>query len=229
MSSRGSCTRTCPSGSGRGSTTTFRARARRTSATRSARICRRTARAPDEDVPGSGRHRAAAPVLHMSLLASFDWSTIWDNRGALAEGLWRTVQVSIIGIVLATAIGLVLGAIRAYRIPVLSQLGGVYVEVIRNTPILVQIVFVFYALPTIHAINLGFATIHLGRATTISGFTAACVAVTVWGGAFNTENFRAGFGAVPFRCREAAAALGFGRLGPFLRVTFPIGSRIALP
>jgi ABC-type amino acid transport system permease subunit len=49
----------------------------------------------------------------MSLLASFDWSAISDNRGALAEGLWRTIQVSIIGIVLATAIGLVLGAIRA--------------------------------------------------------------------------------------------------------------------
>ena len=92
----------------------------------------------------------------MSLLASFDWSAIWDNRGLLAEGLWRTIQVSVIGIVLATAIGLVLGAIRAYRIPVLSQLGGVYVEIIRNTPILVQIIFLFLALPTIHAIHLGF-------------------------------------------------------------------------
>lgn len=165
----------------------------------------------------------------MSLLASFEWSAIWDNRGLLAEGLWRTIQVSAIGIVLATAIGLVLGAIRAYRIPVLSQLGGVYVEIIRNTPILVQIVFLFYALPTIHAIHLGLVDIQLGRATTISGYTAAWLAVAVWGGAFNTENFRAGFEAVPFRYREAAAALGFGRLGTFFRVTFPIGSRIALP
>jgi len=51
----------------------------------------------------------------------------------------------------------------------------------------------------------------------------------VWGGAFNTENFRAGFEAVPFRYREAGAALGFGRLGTFLNVTLPIGGRIALP
>src|SRR5947208_8917780 len=99
----------------------------------------------------------------MSLLASFDWSVIWDNRHALAEGLWLTIQVSVIGIVLATAIGLVLGAIRAYRIPVLGQLAGVYVEIIRNTPILVQIVFLFFALPTIHAIHLfGVGTIHVG-------------------------------------------------------------------
>ena len=51
----------------------------------------------------------------------------------------------------------------------------------------------------------------------------------VWGGAFNTENFRAGFEAVPFRYREAGLALGFSRLGTFLNVTLPIGGRIALP
>jgi His/Glu/Gln/Arg/opine family amino acid ABC transporter permease subunit len=165
----------------------------------------------------------------MSLLASFDWSAIWDNRGLLAEGLWRTIQVSVIGIVFATAIGLVLGAIRAYRIPVLSQLGGVYVEIIRNTPILVQIIFLFFALPTVRVIHLGVTDIHLGTALRFSPYATACVAVVIWGGAFNTENFRAGFEAVPFRYREAAAALGFGRLGTFFRVTFPIGSRIALP
>src|SRR3954454_13093197 len=119
----------------------------------------------------------------MSLLASFDWSAIWDNRGLLAEGLWRSLQVSAIGIVLATAIGLVLGAIRAYRIPVLSQLGGVYVEIIRNTPNLVQIVLLFYALTTRQGIHVGFVNIDLGRATTISGYTAAGLAVAVWGGA----------------------------------------------
>ena len=51
----------------------------------------------------------------------------------------------------------------------------------------------------------------------------------IWGGAFNTENFRAGFQAVPFRYREAGFALGFGRLATFFNVTLPIGGRIALP
>ena len=51
----------------------------------------------------------------------------------------------------------------------------------------------------------------------------------IWGGAFNTENFRAGFEAVPFRYREGALALGFGPLGTFLNVTLPVGGRIALP
>jgi ABC-type amino acid transport system permease subunit len=60
-------------------------------------------------------------------------------------------------------------------------------------------------------------------------FTAAWLSVMVWGGAFNTENFRAGFEAVPYRFREAGLALGFGRMATFLNVTLPIGGRIALP
>ena len=115
----------------------------------------------------------------------------------------------------AFVIGLVLGAARAYRIPVVSQLAAVYVEVIRNTPILVQIFFLYFGLPSV--------------GIRLDAFTVACVSVTIWGGAFNTENFRAGFEAVATRYREAGAALGFGRLGDLLNVTLPIGGRIALP
>ena len=53
--------------------------------------------------------------------------------------------------------------------------------------------------------------------------------MTLWGGAFNSENFRAGFEAVPKRYEEGALALGFSSLGTFLNVTLPIGGRIALP
>jgi polar amino acid transport system permease protein len=96
-----------------------------------------------------------------------------------------------------------------------SQLTVVYVEIIRNTPILVQIFMLFFALPQ--------AGIRL------DAFTTAWVAVTLWGGAFNSENLRAGFEAVPYRYREAGYALGFGRFATFLNVTLPIGGRISLP
>ena len=81
----------------------------------------------------------------MRVLAAFEWSFIWDNRGPLWDGFKHTMKAGMIGIVLAYVIGLVLGAVRAHRIPVLSQLAAVYVEVIRNTPILVQIFFIYYA------------------------------------------------------------------------------------
>lgn len=152
----------------------------------------------------------------MSWLAvSFDWSFLTENGDELLAGLRRTLQVSAIAILGSFAIGIVLGAARAYRVPLVSQLAAIYVEVIRNTPILVQIFFLFFGLP-----QLGIR---------LDAFTVAWLAVTIWGGAFNTENFRAGFEAVPPRYREAALGLGFGRLGTFLNVMLPIGGRIALP
>jgi His/Glu/Gln/Arg/opine family amino acid ABC transporter permease subunit len=143
------------------------------------------------------------------------WSFVESNLDELVEGLRNTLQVSLIAIAGASVIGLTFGAARAQRIPVVSQLAAVYVEVIRNTPILVQIFMLFYALPQV--------------GITLDAYTVAWLSVTVWGGAFNTENFRAGFEAVPARYREASAALGFKGFATFLNVTLPIGGRIALP
>ena len=154
-----------------------------------------------------------APVR---ILAAFDWSFIWENKAEIWSGLKNTLRVAAIGIAGSFLVGLVLGAARAHRIPVISQLAAIYVEAIRNTPILVQIFFLYYGiLPW-----LGY---------TGSPFLAAWLSITIWGGAFNTENFRAGFEAVPKQFREAAYALGFTRLKTFLNVTLPIGGRIALP
>ena len=153
----------------------------------------------------------------MNVLAAFDWQYIWDHREVLAEGLKVTLELAAIGIAGAFLVGLLLGAARAYRIPVISQLAGLYVELIRNTPILVQIFLIAYGLP------------QASKALQFDFFEVACIALILWGGAFNTENFRAGFEAVPARYREAAFALGFGPIRTFLNVSLPIGGRIALP
>jgi His/Glu/Gln/Arg/opine family amino acid ABC transporter permease subunit len=154
----------------------------------------------------------------VSLLASIDWHFIREHLPDFWQGLKNTLKVAGIGIAGSAAIGIVLGAARAHRIPVVSQLAAVYVEVIRNTPILVQIFFIAFGLPELpyHPIRL-------------EAFTTAWLSVMIWGGAFNTENFRAGFEAVPVRFNEAARALGFSRLATFVNVTLPIGGRIALP
>ena len=150
------------------------------------------------------------------LLASYDlWAFVSENHEELLDGLFNTLKVSALAIVGAFLIGAVLGAARAHRIPVVSQFTAVYVEVIRNTPILVQIFLIFYALPQFGIL--------------LDQFTVAWLSVMVWGGAFNSENFRAGFQAVSYRYREAGYALGFSRFSTFLNVTLPIGGRIALP
>src|SRR5207247_3537133 len=153
----------------------------------------------------------------MSWLVAYDfqWSFIWEHRGEFQHGLRLTLEASAIAIAGAFAIGILLGAARAYRIAVVSQLAAVYVELIRNTPLLVQVFLMFFGLP-----EFGIR---------LEPFTGAWLALMIWGGAFNIENFRAGFEAVPLRYREAGLALGFSRVATFLNVTLPIGGRIALP
>jgi His/Glu/Gln/Arg/opine family amino acid ABC transporter permease subunit len=150
------------------------------------------------------------------LLATYDlWAFVSEYRGELFEGFLNTLKASGIAIAGSLLIGVVLGAARAHRIPVVSQLTVAYVELIRNTPILVQIFMIFYGLPQFGIV--------------LDQFTVAWLSVMLWGGAFNSENFRAGFGAVSTRHREAAYALGFRPLATFFNVTLPIGGRIALP
>jgi polar amino acid transport system permease protein len=153
----------------------------------------------------------------MTVLADFDWSYIWEHRDELRHGLRLTLEIAAIGIAGSFVVGLTLGAARAYRIPVISQLAAIYVELIRNTPILVQIFLLFFGLP------------RLSEHLKFEPFTYAWLAVVIWGGAFNTENYRAGFEAVPARYRETVPALGFSPLRTFLNITLPIGFRISLP
>src|SRR6266516_5758087 len=160
----------------------------------------------------------------MQLLASFDWSFIWENRGEFESGVRKTLEVSLLAIAGAFLVGLFLGAARAHRVPVVSWLAAIYGEGIRNTPMLVQAFFIFFGLPQITSI-FGHFHFHI----LLSPFTAAWLTLVLWGGAFNTENFRAGFEAVPQRYREAGLALGFTRLKTFVNITLPIGGRIALP
>jgi His/Glu/Gln/Arg/opine family amino acid ABC transporter permease subunit len=143
------------------------------------------------------------------------WGFVSENWEELLDGLVNTLKVSVIAVAGAFVIGVLLGAARAHKLPVVSQLTACYVELVRNTPILVQIFLIFYALPQF--------------GITLNQFTVAWLAVMIWGGAFNSENFRAGFEAVSYRYREAAHALGFGARATFLNVTLPIGGRIALP
>lgn len=146
---------------------------------------------------------------------NFEWSFVFDHLGELGQGLVRTLAISAIGMAGSLVVGLVLGAFSALRIPVVRALIRGYVEIFRNTPLLVQIFFLYFALPDI--------------GIRLSGFTVGWVSLTLWGGAYNVENFRAGYEAVEGGYVEACRALGFGRLPAFRQINLPLGWRIALP
>jgi polar amino acid transport system permease protein len=145
----------------------------------------------------------------------FDPEYLFAQVPALLRGLGMTLVVTAISILLSLAIGLVGGAVRTQRVPVLAQLAAAYVELIRNTPILVQIFFLFYGLPAV--------------GMRMSLFWTGVVSLTLWGGAYQIENFRGGLAAVDRGLREAAHALNLRTL-TFLRyVAVPVALRVSLP
>lgn len=145
----------------------------------------------------------------------FEFDYIWANLPALLRGLLVTLEVSVISILIAVVVGIVGAAVRVLKVPVLSQLVAFYVSVIRNTPLLVQIFFIFYGLP---AIGLG-----------LSIFGSGVLALAAWGGAYNVENVRGGFIAVPKGLHEAARALGLKPFHYILLIAIPFGLRISIP
>src|SRR5207249_11613186 len=97
----------------------------------------------------------------------------------------------------------------------LDQVVAAYIELFRNTPLLVQIFSPYFALPEI--------------GIKLEAFTVAWLALVLWGGAYQAENFRAGFEAVGRGYREAARAPGLSQAQMLAAVVLPIALRVALP
>ncbi|WP_134682105.1 amino acid ABC transporter permease [Paracoccus ravus] len=145
----------------------------------------------------------------------FNFQPIFDNFDMLLHGAWLTVRLSLMAMVFGLIVS-VLGAVaKTSGIRPLRWLVDLYVEVIRNTPFLIQIFFIFFGLPAI-----GIA---------MSPNTAALVALVVNVGAYGTEIIRAGIESIPQGQIEAGRALALSRvqilrhvvLKPALRNIYP--------
>lgn len=119
---------------------------------------------------------------------------ILDNLDLFRDGLWTTIQLTALSFVSAFVIGLLIAGFRVSPIPPLRAAGAVYVETVRNTPLLVLLILAFFGLP-----KLGF---------TWSPFVTAVVVISAYTGAFIGEAIRAGINTVPAGQVEAARSLG---------------------
>ena len=134
----------------------------------------------------------------------FDFGSIWEYRDYLVNGVLGTIRLTAIGTVCGLVVG-ILGAVsRAWKLPVLAQCFAGYVELIRNTPFIVQLFFVFFGLP-----SLG---------VQLTEWQAATLAMIINLGAYSTEIIRAGIDAVPRGQIEAASALAMSRFQIFHHV-----------
>lgn len=143
------------------------------------------------------------------------WGVALSYWPDFLSGLLLTAEVSLLSFALAFVLG-VLGALarRSGFVP-LRVLGAVYVEAIRNTPVLLQIFMIFFALP-----QLGLR---------LTAFGAGVAALGINAGAYLTEIIRAGLQAVPRGQVEAARSLGLRQRDIFRFVVFPQALRYVYP
>jgi polar amino acid transport system permease protein len=148
----------------------------------------------------------------------FDPAFIREQMPYILAGAPLTILISVISIVLATGLA-VLGALgRLSRIAPVYALASLYVSVVRGTPLILQIIFVFVALPQL-----------VPEAARVPAIVLGIFALGFNYGAYLTEIFRAGIQAVPPGQREAASALGLSERRILFRIVLPQAVRIVTP
>ncbi len=140
-------------------------------------------------------------------MAQLNFAELWPHWPALLAGLWITVQLTVLATVGGVSLGILGAALRSGQPGWASRLWGVYVELIRNTPFVVQLFFIVFGLP-----NLGLK---------LTAGEAALLAMLINLGAYSTEIIRAGIQVTPKGQWEAGRVLGLTRTQTFLRVVLP--------
>jgi polar amino acid transport system permease protein len=144
------------------------------------------------------------------------WGAIWLALPDLAHGFAITIAIAALALPLALIIGLVFAVLRCAPLAPVRLAQVSLVEFLRNTPLLLQMFFLYFGGPLI-----GFR---------ISGEACGVLAIAVQHGAFLSDTFLAGARAVSARQREAAKAIGLGRMGAFRHVLLPqAGLRVLVP
>lgn len=144
------------------------------------------------------------------------WNVIREALPYLSQGLYMTVVISIISNVIALFIGLAVGFMRMSKNSVLRFIAASYVNVIRGTPLLIQILFIFFAIPSVLDIKM-------------SAFTAGIIAISLNIGAYMTEIFRGGIQSIDKGQMEAGRSLGFSYGRTMSLIILPQAVRRMIP
>ncbi|MED9950999.1 amino acid ABC transporter permease [Roseburia faecis] len=144
-----------------------------------------------------------------------NFNVIFDYMPMYTKAFLLTIKIGWIGIALSVGIGIVAAFILHFKIPVLSPIIKAYVELFRNTPLLVQLFFIYFGLPKI--------------GISISADVCGAVGLGLLGGSYMAESFRSGLEAVAPSQTESALALGMNRLQLFRFVILPQALSISVP
>ncbi|HOP69808.1 MAG: amino acid ABC transporter permease [Dethiobacteria bacterium] len=140
---------------------------------------------------------------------------IWSNLGAFFVGAGVTLRISLTSVCFGLIIGLVFGLMRISKNRIIRFLAGIYVEVIRGTPLLVQLLYIYYALPQVGII--------------VPKYVAATIAISINSGAYVAEIVRAGIQSIDKGQMEAARSLGMSYPAAMRYIILPQAFRRIIP
>jgi len=131
------------------------------------------------------------------------------------EAFFLTIRIGWMGVILAFVIGLITAFTVQWKIPLFAKLAGVYIEIFRNTPLLVQLFFIYFGLPKI--------------GIRIPAQIVGAVGIGLLGGSYMAEGFRSGLESVSKAQTESAIALGMTRFQVFQYVVLPEAFALSVP
>lgn len=144
-----------------------------------------------------------------------DWNVIAQYLPLYKKAAWLTLRLGLAGIVIAIVVGLVCALVQYYKVPVLRRIVGAYIELSRNTPLLVQLFFIYYGLP-----KIGIKT-----NAEICGITG----LAFLGGSYMAEAFRSGLEAIEPIQTESAYSLGMNRWQTMRYIILPQAMSTSMP
>jgi polar amino acid transport system permease protein len=157
-------------------------------------------------------------LIYFCLIAfnqNLDFSSVWAYRTLFFHGWLITIGLSLASLLLSLLFGLVAALCARSGMPLLSFISNVYVEIIRGTPLLVQILFLFYAVA--HSINLE------------NRYVAGIIILSLFNGAYIAEMIRSGIETVSATQLESARAIGLSQFQAYRFVIFPQAIRQIIP
>ncbi|WP_163880238.1 amino acid ABC transporter permease [Paenibacillus favisporus] len=145
----------------------------------------------------------------------FDIHVLFNHWDRFAEGFIHTIEASVLALIGSFVLGVIIAVMRISPIRVLNVIGTVYVEFIRNIPLLLVVFFFFLGIP-----SLGLP---------LDGFTSGTLGLMVYTASFIAEAIRAGIQSVPTGQTEAARATGLSYIQTMLHIVLPQAIKIVLP
>ena len=146
---------------------------------------------------------------------TFMWENVWEYRVNMANGFLMTIYISAASLVLSTLLGLFFGLAQRSRLHALRIFSRIYIEVIRGTPLLVQLLIFFYVIANALGVN--------------NRYVAGIIVMSIFAGAYLAEIIRAGVESVGGTQLETAKAIGLTRRQTYRFIVFPQVIKRVLP